>query len=802
MWSDLRLATRTWLRTPVLAAVVILTLALGIGATTTVFSLAHSVLVRPLPFPDVERLVWITSHDTRNPDTGELVANSNRFPHFIDWQQHLTTFDAVGAWAGRAAPDAFTVTGAGTPQRVAGLRVTQRLLPMLGARPALGRLFRDGDDANGASQTVVLSHGYWQRRFAGRSDIVGQSLTIGNIPHAVVGVLSPQFPLAGSLFAGAAIDVYLPLELSPEDIGAFMSVLGRLRPGVTIAQARAELDARRAAMAAAEPKFTTIGQQVTPMQGLVTRDARTPVLLLFAGIAAVLLMACLNLANLLLVRAGSRRREMQVRAALGATTAQVLRQTLAESAVVAVAGTAAGVGLALALTRIVRGASWLDLPRLAEVQVGWAAIAFALGVCAITTLVFGSVPLLHLRRRDIVDALRPHAGITGNPRAAHAQRLALVAQVTFAVALTVAGGLLFRSVVGLLRVDPGFEPLQVIAMRVDPAGRLAPPARTPFFNQLLGSVSTVPGVDAAALTMHLPMDRNMVWDVMIPGRPHDPAADNGFARLVSPGYFRTVGVRMIAGRDFDSRDQRAAPWVMAINQTLARRLEAMGQTPLDATFVVNGNRRQVIAVVADVKHQTLEGESGREFYIPYMQAPGFFEEYDLVVRASDPMALVPSIREAIWRVDDDQAIGTPVPLQQLIDRTLGPHRVMSRLLGAFAVTALLLAALGVYGVVGYRVAQRTKEIAIRVALGASRWRIQSAFLGETLLFVGLGVVLGVPLALGAGEAVRGYLFGVAPGDAVTIATACVAVVAAALAAAYLPARRAGCVDPIAALRAD
>jgi predicted permease len=481
---------------------------------------------------------------------------------------------------------------------------------------------------------------------------------------------------------------------------------------------------------------------------------------------------------------------------------QVLRQTLSESAVVAAAGAVAGVALALALTRVVRVAPWLDLPRLAEVQVGWQAIAFAIGVCAITAVVFGSVPLLHLRRRDIVDALRPHAGVTGNRRAAHAQRLALVAQVAFALVLTVSGGLLVRSFVGLLRVDPGFRPEGAIAMRVDPAGRVAPPARTPFFNDVLGAVSAVPGVEAAALTMHLPMGRNMVWDVMIPERPYDRAADNGFARLVSPGYFRTAGIRMLAGRDFDSRDQRSAPWVMAINQTLARRLEALGRDPLGAALTVNGTARQVIAIVADVKHQALDDESGREFYIPYMQAPSFFEEYDLVVRAADPMLLVPSIREAIWNLDKDQAIGAPVALQEFIHRSLDSHRVMSWLLGGFAVTALLLAALGVYGVVGYRVAQRRREIALRIALGAPGWRVTSTVLRDALMFVGLGLVAGIPLALGTSVAVRSYLFDVEPRDVATLVAASAVVLIAATAAAYIPARLAPKVDPMLALRAE
>jgi ABC-type antimicrobial peptide transport system permease subunit len=289
---------------------------------------------------------------------------------------------------------------------------------------------------------------------------------------------------------------------------------------------------------------------------------------------------------------------------------------------------------------------------------------------------------------------------------------------------------------------------------------------------------------------------------MIPGRPYDRAADNGFARLVSPGYFRAAGIRMLAGRDFDSRDQRAAPKVMAINQTLARRLEALGRDPLGATFIVNGTERQVIAIVADVRHQALAVESGREFYIPYMQAPSFFEEYDLVVRAADSMSLVPAIRQAIWRIEDDQAIGAPVALREFIDRSLDPHRVMSWLLGGFAVTALVLAALGVYGVVGYRVAQRRNEIALRVALGAPGWRVTSTVLRDALTFVGLGLVAGIPLALGASAAVRSYLFDVGPRDVATLMAAAVVVLAAAIAAAYIPARRAPKVDPMLALRAE
>jgi predicted permease len=518
--NSLRVAARTWRKTPALAATVVMTLALGIGATTTVFTLTYSVLVRPFPFPDADRLVWITTYSTL-ADDGELVLNSNRMPIFADWHERLTSVDRIAAWSGAARPDVYTVSGAGIPERINGLRVTQQLFPMLGARTVEGRLFRPGDDRVDAPQTVVLSEAYWQRRFGGRADVVGQPLIIENQPHTVVGVVSDDFPLPGSLFAGATIDVYLPLTIDPdEDIGGYMAVLGRLRPGVAIEQARAELATRQRAMAVGRWEWMTVlAQRVTPLPELVTRDARSPMLLLLAGVGCVLLLVCANLGNLLLVRASGRRREMQLRAALGATMGQVFRQTLAESALLAVVGTAIGVVLTAVLVGVVRSATWVSLVRVGELHVDGTAIAFAFVLCAGTTLVFGSLPLLHLRRRDLMDALRPHLGITPDRRAAHVQRATLAAQVAFALILTAAGALLVRSLSELVDVDPGFSPSGAIALRVDPAGRLPGPDRLPFFARVLEEVSALPGVDAAALTINLPMDRNMGWDALEKRRP-------------------------------------------------------------------------------------------------------------------------------------------------------------------------------------------------------------------------------------------------------------------------------------------
>ena len=800
-WTDLALAVRAWKRTPVLVAVIVLILAFGIGATATAFAVAYTTLVQPMPFPAPGQLVWITTRDTRTPPEGRPPLNSNRLPSFIDWQR-LRSFTEIGAWAG-SAPDVFTVTGGGRPERVAGLRVTAGLLPMLGARPQRGRLFRSGDDRDRAPQTVVLSDAYWRRRFAAREDAIGGTMTIENVPHTVVGVLGPGFPLSGSLL-NDTVDLYLPLELTPDlDIGAFMAVIGRLRSGVSVEQARAELAAAgRITSVGPRAWMLNLAQEVTPLSRLTTAGLRNPVLVLAGVVGCVLLLACANLANLLLIRASGRRREMQVRAALGATMGHVFRQTLMESAVIVGAGGAAGIALATALAGVLRAAPWLAAPRLSEVHVGWPTVAFALAVCAVTAVGFGTLPLLHLRRRDVQDALRPNATAGIDRRAAHAQRAALAAQVAFALVLTGTGSLLLRSLVTLLDVDPGFRPAGVMAMRVDPAGRLRVPQRYPFFVRLLDAVKAVPGVQSAALTINLPLDRNMGWDAVLPGRTYDPITDSAFGRIVSPGYFQTVGIRVLDGRDFDGGDGRSAPAVVAVNETLARRVAALGRDPIGTTLVVNGTERRIVAVVADVKHESLDRQSGRELYLPQAQAPPFFQGYDLVVRGDQPQALVAAIREAIWRVDPNQAIGAPVELQALLDRSLRPHRLLATTLTGFAATALLLTALGVYGVVGHRVSLRTKELAIRVALGGHGWRVIGTVLRDALAFVAVGLAAGLPLAFAAGSAIRSFLFGVDAHDAGVMLTACGVVLGAALLAAYLPARHARRVDPATALRAE
>jgi putative ABC transport system permease protein len=604
------------------------------------------------------------------------------------------------------------------------------------------------------------------------------------------------------MFPGQNVDIYVPLVRHPgnDEIGFFMNVFGRLRPGVTLAQAEADLARRHAAMVAQRNYLKLYAQELLPLGSRVTREARTPLLLVFGGVGAVLLMVCGNLANLLLVRAGSRSKDVRLRMALGASAARIVRESMTESGLMAVAGGAAGVVVALALTEWLRGASWLDLPRVAGVEVTGASIAFTVSVCAAVTLLFGLLPVLQVRRLDVAHALRPAASGTPNRRAARLQQATLLAQVAFTLMLAVAGALMLRSVSSLLQVDPGYRPHGVFAIRLDPAGRLRPPDRVPFFSRVLEQVAPLPGIQSAAMSYNVPMDgRSPGWDLAIPGQPFVPGQDVAAARMVSPGYFDTVGIPIRAGRDFTSRDTRESPWVVAVNETLARRI---GENPIGRIIHLSGRAREVVAVVSDVRHNGLDAPAGWEFYVPYTQAPGLFGVYDLVVRTSSMMAVMPDIRKAVWSVDRAQAIAEPLPLGALIDRSVQRRRTMTWLLGGLGGAALLLAGLGIYGLVGYRLTQRRRELAIRIAVGAPRRRVVAVVLREVVVCVGLGIAAGLPLALGAGRALQSFLFNVAPQDAATFAATAAIVIAAALCAAYPPARRAGRMDPIAALRAE
>jgi predicted permease len=803
--KDGRFAARVFLRSPGFTSVAVLTLAVGIGATTAMFTIVHSVLLRPLPFPAADRLVWIRNHNVSS-DAHDI---SSRMSQFRDWRDRARLFEGLAAYHDYFTHLSYNLTGRGEPERLSGIEVSASLFPLLGERPALGRLFRDDEDVPGAAPVVVLSHGLWHRRFGSDPGIVDQPLILNGRSHSVIGVLRPGQALTGALLPGTELDVYLPLvrDESAERLGGYLAVLGRLRPGVSLDQAHAELSAIQAGMAVQRPSMGEFRPVIVPLSERVAGPVRPALVVLFGAVGFVLLAGCANLGNLLLARATARRKEISVRTALGATGSRLLRQMLAESLVLVSLGAAAGIALASAILRLFTQRNWLNLPRLAEVQLDGTPLVFALAVSGVTAIFFGSLPALQGSRIDLADALKEGGRAAAPGRRSQRFRAALVAtQVGLALVLLIGTGLLLRSLWRILDVDPGFRPENVIAMRVDPGNRYPPgPRLSAFFDEVLRRVSTLPGVSSAALVYNLPLDRNMVWTVGIPGKIDAPGTQpTAFTRIVSPGYFRTMGITLIEGRDIGVDDRADRTPVVVVNETLAR-LIAAEHEPLASRLVIGGREHVVVGVVGDVRHQALEREPGAEMYLAHRQgeAPGVravLTGFDLVLKTSvDPHGIVPLVRREVWAVDPDQAVGKVVPIPHLVERSLLSRRLLTGLVAAFGGLALLLSVTGVYGVVSYGVAQRTQEIAIRMALGARASAVHALVLRQTASVALLGLLAGIGAAFALTRLLSSQLYGVTRTDPVSFAVAAGGLVALVLLASYLPSRRAARVDPGVAL---
>lgn len=797
MLNDLRHAIRGLLRTPGFTTAAVLTLALGIGANVAVFTMAYSAIAKPLPFPDAERLVWIGNDDVKNGTND----TSLRMSQYLDWLDNATVFERLAAWHGFFGHLSYNLTGAGEPERLTGIEVSPSVFELLGTKPAMGRLFRSDEDLSGGALVVVLSHAFWQRRFGGRADIVGSAITLNERSYTITGVLPAGFAFTGTFLPGKNLDVYVPLVRDPkaENLGGYLSVIGKLRPGVTIQQAAALLLTRQQALAVERPFMNIFRQPVLPLDAYVSRTVRQPLMLLVGGVLCVLLIGCANLANLLVARAAARQHEVAVRSALGATTARIFRGTLAESLVLSAAGGALGVLVAGFLLGLVAQSGLPMMPRLDEMRLSATGLGFALALCSLTTLVFGSLPLVQSRVSSRSTTFKMRAP-TSDRFATRIQYGLVFSQIALAVTLLMAGGLLLRSFAGLMRVDPGFRPDQVIAMRVDAGTRHATgQARTAFFEEVVARVDALPGVESAAIGMNLPLVGNMVWDVGIPGAPQPPAPGTvAFARVAGPEYFRTLGIPVTAGRNFERTDRLDSARVVIVNQTLAKKI-AQFREPVGSTVSIGGRDHRVVGIVADVRHKAMNEEGGAEFYLPHAQRP--FPAVDLVVRTGDGAStIVPAIRRTIWSIDPNQTIGNAIAMRDLIDTSLLPSRLLATVVGAFGAIALLLAALGVYGVVSYGVTRHTNEIGIRMALGAQAHQVLSQVFRQGLLPVAFGVIVGAGAALAAGRLLAGHLYGISPHDPATFVSVITLLAVIAAAACWLPVRRATRVDPIVALR--
>ena len=798
--TDVRYAVRRLVAAPAFTVVTVITLALGIGATTAIWSAVNAVLFRSLPYPRAARIVAIAA---RSADGGRADVT---FGTFTELAARTRSFAAIAVMK----PWQPTVTNNGAPERLDGQRVSARYLAALGVAPALGRDFLPADDRAGAPPVVVLSHALWVRRFGGDAAIIGRSITLDDDAYTVIGVMPAGFSNATAPTA----TLWAPLQYDMSQgraWGHHLRMIARLRDGVTLDAAIRELDAVTRAPTAEFPRVPWAslehGVLASTLQEDLTRGVRPALLAILGAVALVLLIACVNVANLMLARGARRRGELAVRTALGASRARIVRQVLTESTLIAFAGCAAGLAVAaLAMQAIVRLAP-PTLPMAAAMRLDGRAFAFAVSIAAIVGLAIGCIPALQAVRADpsrwIAAASRRSAGGHRRTRGA-----LVVAEVALALLLLVSSGLLLRSIERLFAVPPGFDASNVLTMQVQTSGHRfdASGETARFFAAALDAVRAVPGVTGAALTSQLPLsgDADLYGVKLDPAPPDDPGETTGtFRYAVSPGYFETMRIPLRRGRLLDTRDGANAPRVAVISESMARR-RLPNTDPLGRTLHIgDGPTYTIVGVVGDVKQLSLAAPTSDAVYTTTTQWRFADNALSIVVRArSDPAALTTAVRDAIWSVDKDQPIVRVATMRSLVDASAAGRRFALTLFEAFALAALVLAAAGIYGVLAAAVAERSREIGVRSALGATRSRIVGDVLRDGLRLTTIGVLIGVAGAAAATRALESLLFGVSPLDPLTFGAVIALLVVTSIVACALPARRAAQVDPVTALRSD
>jgi putative ABC transport system permease protein len=807
--QDVRYALRTLAKAPGFTAVAVVTLALGIGANSAVFSVVNGVLLRPLPYPQSERLVLVWESNVVQGWDASDVAPGN----FLAWAAESRAFERMAA----SRVEDFTLTGAGEPEQVRGAKVSGDFFAVLRAPAALGRPLVADDDVAGRPPVVVLAHGLWQRRWGGDPSVVGRTVTVDGEPRTVVGVMP-----AGFRFMGDRAELWVPAALAlaydPISIrgGRFLTVVARLAPGVSLAAAQRDL---AAISARRDPLFggwsEGWGARVVALHEQLVQGFRPALLLLLGAVGLVLAITCANVASLLLVRATAREREIAVRAALGASAARLSRQLLTESAVLALLGGALGGVLAVGIARATLAIAPAGLAASAhsfDVRV----LAYTAAVALATGLAFGLAPVLAARRSHTAllgTALRA----TASRRVGRLRHVLVVGEIALAVVLVVGVGLLLRSFWSVTRVDPGFQPAHVLSARIAmPERRYDDPGVLAFTDAVLARLAALPGVTAVGATHALPLSgTNSVRPFVVAGRPlppegHEPTA--GY-RIVTPDYFRAMGIALVAGRPFGSADAGEAPPVVIVNQSFARSVWG-DRSPMGARVTVGGRPDiwgEVVGVVRDVRHEALDGGAEPEMYWLYSQAwmdstPTLLRwrrQMTLVVRgAGEPAALAGTVRRAVLELDPDQAVSGVRTMDELVESALAPRWFQLLMLAQLAALALTLATLGIYGAVATSVGERTRELGLRVALGAGPRAIRALVLGQGARLAIPGLAIGAAGALASTRLLARFLYGVRGEDPWTYAAVAALLVVVTLLACWLPARRATQVDPMITLRQE
>ncbi|HWP42364.1 MAG TPA: ABC transporter permease, partial [Blastocatellia bacterium] len=800
--QDLVYALRNLRKSPGYAAVTVLTLALGIGANTAIFSVVNTLLLSPLRFKDPDRLVMVWEKNIPRNRERNVVSPAN----FLDWNSQNQVFEQMAA----LSDIQVNLTNAGEPEELEAQIVTASFFPLLGVQPVHGRAFLDSEDVPNAERVTIISNRLWQGRFGADPQLLGKTITLNGRNYTVVGIMPPGF-----YFLNNETDVWVPMALNTgidyrEVTGRYLRAVARLKPGVTLSQAQAEMTLIASRLEQSYREFNAgWSANVFPLQQEVVGDIRPALLVLLGAVGFVLLIACANVANLLLARAATRQKEFALRAALGASRGRLVRQLLNESLLLGVLGGAAGLALAYWAIELLMKFNPGNIPRLDEVSLDGRVLAFTLGVSVLTGLIFGAVPALQASRPDLNESLKEGGrGTAGGAGHRRLRSIFVVSEVALALVLLVGAGLMIKSFIRLQQVDLGYNPENVLTARVLlPGSKYGDnPKRAAFFKQATERIANIPGVQAAGAISWLPLvglgSATTFW---VDGRPEPPPGEKPATdvRVITPGYFAAMGIPLIKGRIFDERDTAESPRVLIINETMAREFFP-GEDPIGKRLIISWDRPElpdeIIGVVGDAKLVSVSGEARPAIYWPHARQASYSLMTFVVRTAGDPLAMAGSLVREIRAIDPEQAVASIQTMEDVVSASIARPRFNMLLLGLFASVAMVLAAVGIYGVMAYSVSQRTHEIGIRMAMGAQRADVLRLIVGQGMALTLAGIGIGLAGAFFLTELMSSLLFGVEATDPLTFTIISLLLACVAFAACYIPARRATKLDPMVALR--